>query len=503
MVRIKLLTALHVATFFVTSINAAALPKTQTCQKLVDRFGQKVSLPSSEEYGIVAPENWSEAAQLMPSCVFEPDTAADVADGLRILVSDGTKFAVRGGGHMPVPGASNINGGVLISLNNMRTMALVKNNTIAQLGPGLRWGEVYNWTSTYGLGVSGGRYSPVGVPGYLIAGGINYFGSRYGWSSNTVTSFQVVLANSSIITADAQTNPDLFWALKGGSSNYGIVTRFELKTFPLTQIYGGTTLYQPQYLDDFIKAVQSYSVVGGGSDDVDASYNPSVQVNVSTGAMTLLSFSTHIGSDPNPAAFSNFSSIPKLVSSNRVRPNLGQLTAETNAPVYFARTKRQLFWSTSLKAGPEAILITNATFFETLASMPELQKVEGLSLTTTPQLLSRAWLKAAKASGGDPMDLESETGIITHLITSVWENEADDDVVYEFNKRCTAAIEKKAKKKGLSYPFIYLNDAGGDQKPFQLYGQGKSINRMRKIREAYDPKAVFQKLLPGGFKLGY
>ncbi|KAK3687935.1 hypothetical protein B0T22DRAFT_439508 [Podospora appendiculata] len=499
----RLSTIGYLGSSFALSVEGTALkPKPNTCHKLVSLFGNKVSLPSSNEYALIAPENWSETAQLTPTCLVEPTSAQEVAQILAVLVKDGTQFAVRGGGHMPVPRAANIDKGVLISLDEMNTMQLAQNNRIAQLGPGLRWHEVYEWISAFGLGVSGGRYAPVGVPGYLLGGGINFFGSRFGWSSNMVSNYEIVLANSTIVNANAQTNSDLFWALKGGSSNYGIVTRFDIKTFPLGQVYGGLTIFPPQNLDDLVNAAASFSVPGGGSDDVDASYNPSWQINVATGGLTLLSWCLHVGSDPSPAAFANFTRIPTLSTTNQVWANIANATAASNTDAFGGRTQRQLFWSSGLQPDRESVFLANKTFFEEIAKTPQLKTVRGLTLTATPQMLSKAWLNAARASGGDPMDLEPGNGIIVFLIGSSWEDAADDAIVNEFSKRCAAAIEKKSKAKGLDYPFIYINDAGPSQKPFELYGKGKSIKKMKTIRDRYDPQQVFQKLLPGGFKLG-
>jgi FAD/FMN-containing dehydrogenase len=243
---------------------------------------------------------------------------------------------------MPVPGAASIAEGVLISTENLNTMRLTDANTIAQLGPGLRWGAVYEWISQYNLGIVGGRYGPVGVPGLLLGGGINYFSSKYGWAANTVSNFEVVLANGTIVNANAQTNPDLFWALKGGSSNFGIVTRFDVRTFPVTSVYGGTTFYKPKYVDEYLDAIAAYVAPGGGSDDVLASFNPTLQLTPSDGSFTIYSLSSRLGNDPNPAAFANFSKIPIDSSSNSVRGSFSAFTNETVSPLYGDRSSRSL-----------------------------------------------------------------------------------------------------------------------------------------------------------------
>ena len=179
----------------------------------------------------------------------------------------------------------------------------------------------------------------------LLGGGINFFGSQYGWSSNGVLNFEVILANSSIVHANAQTNADLFWALKGGSSNFGIVTRFDVKTFPVTSVYGGTTIYEPQSVTGYLDAIANYVVPGGGSDDILASINPTLAVNVSTVAFTINSISSHVGPDANPVAFANFSKIPASFSDNSVRPNFSAFTDETSSPVYSQRSNGYAFLS--------------------------------------------------------------------------------------------------------------------------------------------------------------
>ena len=124
-----------------------------------------------------ASENWSESCVLQAYCLFEPTSGIDVAGALEILTATNTKFAVRGGSHMPVPEAAGISDGVLISTEKLNFMQLTKDNRIAQLGPGLRWGAGHDWISQYNLGLAGGRYDPVRVPWFLLGESINYFGS--------------------------------------------------------------------------------------------------------------------------------------------------------------------------------------------------------------------------------------------------------------------------------------------------------------------------------------
>lgn len=109
----------------------------------------------------------------------------------------------------------------------------------AWVGPGHDWGAVFSYLSQYDVTVAGGRLSPVGVPGLLLAGGVNFQGNQHGWAADNVIEYEIVLANGTVKYATACSDPDLFWALKGGSSNYGIVTNFKLNTFPSTKVMAG------------------------------------------------------------------------------------------------------------------------------------------------------------------------------------------------------------------------------------------------------------------------
>jgi len=280
-----------------------------------------------------------------PYCVFEPPTAKALADGLKVIVKSKTKFSVRSQGHMPVPLSNGINDGVFISMSQFNTNKLVDNNKIVQVGPGQTWANVYDFVSAYGLGVAGGRFSPVGVGGLLLGGGINYFGSQVGWSFGTVVNYEVVLANSTIVYANKTSNPDLFWALKGGGNNFGIVTRFDMQTVPARNIYGGTTFYATADCNNLLDAVTAYTLPGGGSYDKRTAILPNINLDPATNSAlcSLVAFYDYddkqLMSGP-PAALANFSAIPAAVNGNSLSVSFANYTDQTNTPAYASRASR-------------------------------------------------------------------------------------------------------------------------------------------------------------------
>lgn len=114
---------------------------------------------------------------------------------------------------MTVKGAASIENGVLIVPTKFRQMTISSDSTVASIGPGLRWIDVYEWIQQYNRVVVGARYAPVGVSGFLLGGGISFLGGQYGWGASSVINYEVVTGDGKIIQANKNTNSDLFWAV--------------------------------------------------------------------------------------------------------------------------------------------------------------------------------------------------------------------------------------------------------------------------------------------------
>jgi FAD/FMN-containing dehydrogenase len=158
----------------------------------VKSLTKKISLTSSV--------SWNAGNWLGPACVLVPANAEQMSCAVQNLVKFNTKFAMRGGGHMPIPDAANINSsGILISSTNLKALQLSDDLGTLAIGPGKRWGDAYIYLNSTGTGkmVVGGRYGPVGVPGYLLGGGMSFYSYEYGFSSTAgnVRAFEVGAAH--------------------------------------------------------------------------------------------------------------------------------------------------------------------------------------------------------------------------------------------------------------------------------------------------------------------
>lgn len=190
---------------------------------------------------------------------------------------------------------------------------------------------MYELLAKDSLAVAGGRFGTVGVSGLLLGGGFSYFSSEYGWSVSSVVNFQVVLADGAIVNANSSNNADLFWALKGGLSNFGIVTRFDMKTWPLEDIWGGSALYSASALDDIVEAYASYTVAQSDSDDLRAHSDSSILINDITDEVIIYSLYMHKGPDSNPTALRNFIEIPAIFFDLKMTKNVNELFNDTNS----------------------------------------------------------------------------------------------------------------------------------------------------------------------------
>ena len=218
---------------------------------------------------------------------------------------------------MTVKGAASTNEGVLVVLTRMKGMTISPDHSMASLGPGLSWLEVYNWIEPFGRVVLGGRYAPVGISGYLLGGGISFFGGQYGWAANNVINYEIVTSDSQVLDANATSHQDLFWALKGGSGNYGIVTRFDLITHPGNDVYAGTVEYGPSEVDHFLEALSDFVSPGGGIDDPTCAILPNVDIDPLSGNMSANAFIFHNGQENS--CFENFTALTTLSSTVKVK----------------------------------------------------------------------------------------------------------------------------------------------------------------------------------------
>ncbi|NMO17389.1 FAD-binding oxidoreductase [Pyxidicoccus fallax] len=213
-----------------------------------DRVGQLKALLRG---GLVRPEDadYEESCRLYnamirkrPALIARCTDAADVLAAVRFAREQELTLAIRGGGHNG-GGLGLCDGGLVVDLSRMRGVRVDPADGTVRVAGGSVWGDVDHATHAFGLAVPSGVISTTGVGGLTLGGGLGYLTRHYGFTIDSMLSADVVLADGRVVTASEEKHPDLFWALRGGGGNFGVVTSFLFRAHPVSTIVGGPTLW--------------------------------------------------------------------------------------------------------------------------------------------------------------------------------------------------------------------------------------------------------------------
>ncbi|MDR8412430.1 FAD-binding oxidoreductase [Nonomuraea sp. 3-1Str] len=199
-------------------------------------FGGDIIEPGGAEYESA---RRSVLASGSPAYVLRPKSVGDVQAGVRFAAAAGLVLSVRGGGHA-FAGFGTNDDGVVIDLGGLADVEVVdKERHLVRIGGGATWGQVAAALAPHGLAISSGDTRSVGVGGLTLTGGMGWKVRKYGLALDNVVAAEVVTAGGEVVRASAQENPELFWAIRGGGGNFGIVTVFEFAAHPTTDVFYG------------------------------------------------------------------------------------------------------------------------------------------------------------------------------------------------------------------------------------------------------------------------
>jgi FAD/FMN-containing dehydrogenase len=179
-----------------------------------------------------------------PSLIVKAAGAGDVARTVVLARDAGMTLAVRSGGHS-VAGHSTVDGGIVLDLSNMKGLHIDTERQTAWAQPGLTAGEYTAAAAEHGLATPFGDTASVGIAGLTLGGGIGWLVRKYGLAIDALEAVEMVTADGRLLTANADHHPDLFWAVRGGGGNFGVVTRFQFKLYPVETVLGGALFLPP------------------------------------------------------------------------------------------------------------------------------------------------------------------------------------------------------------------------------------------------------------------
>ncbi|KAI1850162.1 hypothetical protein JX266_004541 [Neoarthrinium moseri] len=470
------------------------------CEALVALLGaEKVSLQGSTAYNTSLSSYWAaQASATHPICFVSPQTSREVSAVVGSLVANGSidsphssLFAIRSGGHMWIPGSSNAPGGVTIDLRSLNSIKLHPDKSIVSLGVGATWDAVYAELDPLGLSVTGGRIAGVGVGGLTLGGGISYFGPRHGWTCDTATAFEVVLADGSVIEANEEQNTDLFRGLRGGSNNFGLVTRIDLKTFEQGLLWTGTVYHPLSTIDDHAKIFAN--MTRADNYDEDASFIVGFGYSQERDLIVINNELIYTKPVESPTYYQELLDLPSIMKTSSI---VNTTTLSQQGAAQVPPGARYLFATTTfLPTEP----MLHAVFKAWNDSLEDVKNITGLTWSLSLEPLPPGIYK--RDAEANAMGLGDRIGTrVVVLMTQRWSDEADDENVHTATRSVVSNIEEAARALDAYDPFLYLNYAASWQNPIASYGNA-SVQQLQSVRARVDPQGVFTHLAPGGFKI--
>jgi FAD/FMN-containing dehydrogenase len=205
-----------------------------------------------------------------PALIARCTTPADVQVALVYARAHELPVAVRGGGHS-IPGHSSCDGGLVIDTGPMKQVEIDPDARVGRFGAGLTWGELDAATQAYGLAVTGGRVSHTGVAGLTLGSGSGWLERAFGTTCENLLSAQIVCADGTLLRVSRSENSELFWGIKGGGGNFGVVTEFEFRLHPLGPlVYAGMILHPRAAATDLLRFYRDF--MASAPDEVCGGY---------------------------------------------------------------------------------------------------------------------------------------------------------------------------------------------------------------------------------------
>jgi FAD/FMN-containing dehydrogenase len=408
-----------------------------------------------------------------PALIVRCRTAEHVSAAVREARASGLEIAVRGCGHN-VAGRAVCDGGLMIDLNTMKGVDVDPDARVARAQPGLNWGELNAATQEHGLAVTGGTISTTGIAGLTLGGGFGWLMGKFGFAADNLLSAEVVTATGEIITASESEHPDLFWALRGGGGNFGVVTEFTYRLFPVGPVVtGGFNFWPFEQAVDVLKLFRDaatrisddLSLVGALVRSPEPPYEPLAGI-----------IACHAG--PEDVAEQELAEI-RAFGTPVVEAIIRKPYSDVNAQYDFGFPDRALnYWKSSFLASlPDAAIEQMVADFAICPSRMTIMMMEDVHGAAT-RVPVTATAIPHRAAG------------FNLLIPSVWWEPAESDANIAWTRRTFDNL--RSFLAGNRY-VNYLDDDEaqlGDEDPVRA-AYGPNYERLVDVKTEYDPENVF------------
>jgi len=403
-----------------------------------------------------------------PALIVRCRTADDVVAALELARDAGLDVSVRGGGHN-VAGRAVADGAVMIDLAEMKAIAVDPQRGTATAGGGVTWEELNAATGEHGLAVTGGAISSTGIAGLTLGGGLGWLMGKYGLAADNLVGAELVTAGGEVLGVDADSTPDLLWALQGGGGNFGVVTAFTYRVHPLSTITGGLIAHPLEAAPEMLRFYRD--AVADASDDLTA-FAGLVHAPDGSGHKLAAMVVCHAGAPEEAQA----ELAPMLEFGPPLMAQVGPMPYPVmNTLLDAGYPKGALnYWMSSFTDGlSDALIDTAVERFATVPSPMTAMLFEHFHGAVT-RVPPTATAVPHRAPGWNV------------FIPSVWTDPAATDANIAWTRESHAALKPQlSDRRWLNY----LDDDAADDAIRGAYGP--NYERLREIKRIYDPQNVF------------
>jgi len=444
--------------------------------RTIPRFSGFVIEPDDAGYD-AARAIWNAMHDRRPALIARPRTAQDVAAAIRHARASNLLIAVRGGGHS-MPGHSVCDDGIVIDLRALNRVTVDPQNKKATVGGGALLGDVDRATQEHGLVLPAGVVSHTGAGGLTLGGGVGRMMRRFGLTIDSLEAAEVVTADGEILRASPHHHPDLFWALRGGGGNFGVVTEFEFALHELSELLVLATFHPLEEARQVIERGRREMADPAAPDELlwtsflrratDTPWMPRELVG-RHGIMSLVEWSGEV--EPGAAALSKIREELKPAASDMsVVPFLFMQTITDDLFAHGLRTYIKAGFAGDLHDGLIDTLLDRAALLRSPISQVELLALGGAIARIDQDATAFPFRQARWLIN----------------IPATW-RDADDDEHEIAWARATYAAAKPYLSEGQ-----YVNFMGSDEDDTAAGAYGRTIERLQQVKAVYDPGNVFR-----------
>jgi FAD/FMN-containing dehydrogenase len=403
-----------------------------------------------------------------PALIVRTRTSADVAAALSAARRAGLEVSVRGGGHN-VAGRAVTDGGIMISLADMKTITVDPQRSTVTAQGGVTWGELNAAAAEHGLAVTGGLVSTTGIAGYTLGGGLGWLMSRHGLAADNLEAVELVTAGGDVVQAHAGSHPDLHWALRGGGGNFGVATSLTYRLHPVATVTGGLIAHPLAAGPDLLRFYRD--AVADAPDDLTV-FAALVHAPDGSGAKLAALIVFHAG-DPETAErdlapFLEFGS-PLVTQVGRMPYPVMNTLLDAGYPDGALN-----YWLSSFTRGLSDTLIDTAV--EQFAGVP----------SPMTAILFEHFHGAVTRVGATEAAVPHRNAGWNLLIPSVWTDPETTDANIRWTRQTYAAFQPELAAGR------WLNYLGDDQEDDAIRAAyGPNYARLREVKRRYDPENVF------------